>query len=340
MLIFAQNCLKTVKGMFLFYVIFILVVFIGVPGLVWLVFWGLGKLLGIFIPLAAPIGKWTGTILSLGLIVCFVFGLTLGWRIVRIRHIELTFKDLPASFDGYKVAHLSDWHLGTYSKNHRTIEREVRKLLEEKPDLVVFTGDAVNYDPAELEPFMGILSKLEAPDGVWSVMGNHDYCEYFPGNTPELQAAHIARLQEIEKEMGWNMLLNSNTVISNGRDSIALVGVENDGQPPFPQYADLGKALSGLPEGIFKIILSHDPTHWRRAILPETDIQLMLAGHTHAWQFRIGKLSPAMLAFKEWGGLYEEGGRKLFVSTGAGGNIPFRFGAWPEVDILVLRGEE
>ncbi len=325
------------KQMAVFFIIFFIVVFIGIPGALWTFCWGIGRLLGFVWPAAAPIGKWAGTVIASCLLAVFLFGFIFGWRMTRVRRIELAFRDLPASFDGYSIAHLSDWHLGTYSKNHKTIRKEVEKVLEAKPDIILFTGDIVNGDPEELAPFMSLLSSLYAPDGVWSVMGNHDYCVYYPDNTPEKQRQNILRLQEMENRMGWKMLLNAGVMISNGKDSIAVIGVENDGQPPFPQYGDLRKAQAGLPEGIFKILMSHDPTHWRRSVLPETDIQLTLSGHTHAMQFRIGRFSPSMLHFKEWGGLYSEGERRLFVSTGSGGNIPFRFGAWPEVDFITLR---
>lgn len=321
----------------LFFLIFFLVIFIGTPALLFLLPWGIGKLLGIWFPLAALIGKWLGASLSTGLILCCLFGFLFGWKLVRVRQVELSFKDLPASFDGYRVAHLSDWHLGTYSKNYRTIEKELAAVANAQPDLIVFTGDVVNFSPDELTPFMGKLSQLKAPDGVWSVMGNHDYCTYHPDHSEEAVARNREKVRRKEAEMGWKMLDNAHTLICRGRDSLALVGVENAGKGRFVDHSDLGKALDGLRGGIFKILLSHDPTHWRRQVLPESDVHLMLSGHTHAMQFKIGKFSPSMWLFDEWGGLYEEDGRKLFVSTGSGGNIPFRFGAWPEVDIITLR---
>ena len=323
--------------MIFFYIFFFFFVFVLIPAGLFVLFWGLGKLLGLFLPHAAMIGKQLGLFFSLGLVLCFLFGFIAGWKIVRVRQIDVPFKNLPASFDGYRIAQLSDWHIGTYSRNHRTIEKEVGKVLEAKPDLIVFTGDLINMDPDEVLPFKDLFASLEAPDGVWSIMGNHDYCTFNPDKSPEALARHVAGLQKLERDMGWKMLLNASTVLRRGADSLALIGTENDGAPPFPQYGDLDKAQAGLPDGIFKVLLSHDPTYWRRSVLPGTDIELMLAGHTHAMQFRIGKFSPSMLYFKEWGGLYREGDRKLFVSTGSGGNIPFRFGAWPEVDILTLR---
>ena len=134
-----------------------------------------------------------------------------------------------------------------------------------------------------------------------------------------------------------NLLMNENRIIHNGCDSIALIGVENDGLPPFPERGDLMKAQKGLPDGIFKILMSHDPTHWHRKVLPDTDIDLTLSGHTHAMQLKIGNFSPSMFVYPEWGGLYTDGARLLYVSTGTGGNIAFRWGAWPEIDVITLK---
>ena len=156
-------------------------------------------------------------------------------------------------------------------------------------------------------------------------------------------------VQDMERSMGWRLLLNENAVIRHSKDSIALIGVENQGRRyPYPQRANLPKALSGVPDGMFKILLSHDPTFWESTVLPQKDIDLTLSGHTHAWQFRLWGISPSMLIFRQWAGLYTAPSalapaaahaviQKLFVSTGSGGNIPFRFGSWPEIDILTLR---
>jgi len=278
---------------------------------------------------------------SLGVILCLccLYGMTYGWKRVVKTEVELSFKDLPESFDGYKIVQLSDWHLGTYSKSVETIKKEVDLVNSLNPDMIVFTGDIVNGDPEELEPFKSILSSLNAADGVYSVMGNHDYCMYGSAQSNEGRARNISTIQQDEKDFGWRLLLNENALIRRGTDSLAIVGVENDGNPPFPQRGDLDKAQQGLDKDAFKVLLSHDPTHWKRTVLPNTNIQLTLSGHTHAMQFRIGRLSPSRLAYSEWGGLYQEGDRKLYVSTGSGGNIAFRFGAWPEVVEITLRKE-
>lgn len=323
------------------------------------------KLIGIFIK---PVGKHArriGKVFFVGAVCCFIFGLAFGWRLVTVRHVDIFFDDLPEAFDGYIIAQLSDLHLGTYRFSHKTIAREVRKTMAEQPDIIVFTGDIVNYMPSELRPFTEILSGLHAPDGVWSIMGNHDYVMYNDRLTASQRARCIQEIQDMERSMGWRLLLNENAVVRHGKDSIALIGVENQGRRyPYPQRANLPKALSGVPDGMFKILLSHDPTFWESTVLPQKDIDLTLSGHTHAWQFRLWGISPSMLIFRQWAGLYTAPSalapaaalsvpassapntapnaahaviQKLFVSTGSGGNIPFRFGSWPEIDILTLR---
>ena len=269
-----------------------------------------------------------------------LYGLIFGWRHIVVRNIGIPFKNLPESFDGYRIAHLSDLHVGTFDEAPGTMDRIVEKVNALSPDLILFTGDIVNLTPDELKPYMRVLSSLKAPDGVYSVLGNHDYCGYMRYSTPDGQENAIKKVISLERECGMDLLLNENRIIHHGKDSIALIGVENDGLPPFPERGDLVKAQTGLPDGIFKILMSHDPTHWRRKVLPDTGIDLTLSGHTHAMQFRIGNFSPSKFIYREWGGLYSEGQRKLFVSTGTGGNIAFRWGAWPEIDVLTLRKED
>ena len=244
---------------------------------------------------------------------------------------------LPAAFDGYRIAHISDLHLGTYGRDTAFVHRFVGRVNALRPDAVLFTGDLVNVSAAEAEPYVGLLARLSAPDGVTSVLGNHDYCEYGRYATRDGALRQRDMVVEYEREMGWQLLRDSSVVVRRGADSIALIGVENTGRPPFPARGNLKKAMCGLQEGIFKILLTHDPSHWRSEVLPATDIDLTLSGHTHAVQLRIGGFSPARWVYPEWGGLYVEGGRALHVSVGVGGTVPFRLGAWPEIDIVTLR---
>lgn len=278
----------------------------------------------------------TGATISILFMLCATYGMTIGWKNPVIREIDLQFEKLPKAFEGYTIVHISDWHLGTYRPHPQTIQKEIELANAADADAIVFTGDIVNGSPVELEPFREMLSTLKAKDGVFSIMGNHDYCMYGSDHSPEGIRRNIAAIQEMERSFGWKLLLNENQLITRGTDTLAIIGVENEGTPPFPQYADLDRAQSGTDGAAFKILLSHDPTHWRKSVLPDTDIDLTLSGHTHAMQFKLFGFSPSRLAYKEWGGIYEEGQRKLYVSTGSGGNVAFRFGAWPEITKITL----
>lgn len=277
-----------------------------------------------------------GGILRAVIVASVLFGVAFGWRNLVVRDIPVCSSRVPASFHGYRIAQISDLHIGTYAHSPEMVEEIVQEVNAANPDLIVFTGDMVNTSPEELRPFINTLSRLHATDGVLSIMGNHDYCTYGPKRYPN---EHLALEQEIigmQEQMGWNLLQNEHILLYQGTDSIALIGVEYDGHSPFPRRADLGKAMHGLPDTVFKVLLSHDPSHWRRAVLGHTDIDLTLSGHTHAMHLRIGNWSPSALLFSEWGGLYHQDKQFLHVNTGTGSNIPFRLGAWPEISIITL----
>lgn len=277
-----------------------------------------------------------GGIVRLALILVSLYGITLGWKHLVTRDVNITSSSLPLSFNGYRIAQISDLHIGTYVNSPEMVDEIVRMVNETRPNLIVFTGDIVSISPEELRPFVNVLSQLKAPDGVLSIMGNHDYCTYAHGKTNEEKLALQQEVVRMQKEMGWHLLMNEHLIIYNGQDSIAIIGVENDGHPPFPARANLGKAMSGINDNCFKILLSHDPSHWRRAILGNTNIDLTLSGHTHAMHLRIGNWSPSSFIYPEWGGLYTEGTQHLHVNTGTGSNIPFRLGAWPEISLITL----
>lgn len=284
------------------------------------------------------------TIFSLMAMCIIGYGMTIGWRKQTVNEQTLRFADLPKGFDGYRIVQLSDMHIGTYSTAPECVDRIVETVNSLHPDAIVFTGDMVNSSPTELDKFMNVMSRLKAKDGIFSIMGNHDYCMYQRYDSPRGQAEAVQELQRRERSWGWNLLLNEHTVLHRGGDSLAIVGVENSSRPPFPDYGNLPKAQEGLPDGIFKILLSHDPTHWRREVTG-TDIQLQLSGHTHATQFKVFGWSPASFVYDEWGGLYTTAGdgktsggkQTLFVSTGVGENVPFRFGVWPEIVLITLK---
>lgn len=273
-------------------------------------------------------------------LIVMIYGCTVGQKKLVVKEQTLYFPKLPEEFDGYRIVQLSDFHIGTYGNDTAFVARVVNEVMAQKPDLIVYTGDLVNSDADEVDPFVPVLSSLSASDGVLSIFGNHDYCYYSHHNQMEVIRKNQEALKAKEREMDWQLLLNEYRVIRRDSASIAVVGVENVGKPPFPHYGNLPKAMDGLADGTFVILLSHDPSHWRMEVLPDTDIPLMLSGHTHAMQFRIGRITPVMFRYPEWGGLYEEDGQQLFVSTGVGGGIPFRFGAWPEICVLTLRREK
>ena len=342
-------------------------------------------------------GALTGGFEAAGIVLagCFlvsaVYGLTYGPKRLEVREETLTFEDLPASFDGYRIVHLSDLHASSYAAPG-LVEKLVSTVNGLDADLIAFTGDLVNSSPEELDPRMtAALSSLRARDGVFSVVGNHDYCEYHDYSTADGAARAFAEVVRRERAMGWRVLMDSSAVITRPaaasadsrqvvsgavapdiveperrQDSIYVVGVEHCGKPPFGSRGDLRRALSGVPpvffstdsaaaassagsaaddstavhsSSPFKILLSHDPSHWRLEVLRNSDIQLTLSGHTHAMQFRIGRFR---WMYREWYGVYREpaadstGARVLNVSAGIGGSFPFRIGAWPEVVVITL----
>lgn len=295
-----------------------------------------------------------------GLLLAFLlYGFFFGWRRIVVRTATCESALLPKSFDGYRILQFSDLHVGTFLRNPKFVEKVVQTINKQQVDLVVFTGDLVNIHAEEVRPFMRSLSSITAPDGIYSVMGNHDYCEYGMEATREKAAEkgsnaettaqrHQRILAYLEGKMGWRMLMNEHVNIVrlrnengvNKSESISLIGVENIGKPPFKSFGSLSKAMEGLVDGTFKVLLSHDPTHWRSGVLHKTDIALTLSGHTHAGQVKIGRFSPSRWAYNEWGGKYTEGNSMLYVSLGIGGTMPFRLGAWPEVNVIELRRKD
>ena len=279
-----------------------------------------------------------GVIAGVTLAIMIVYGAFWGRKQFDVKQVTFTSPDLPAAFDGYRVAQISDIHTGSWNGNREALQEAVELVNAQQTDLIVITGDIVNTKATELEPFEAILARLKAPDGVFSVLGNHDYGPYYNWPTTQDRDRNIRDIQDKQTAMGWQLLNNSHVMLRRATDSIALIGVENNGEPPFSQYSDLPKAMKGTEPCTFKLLLSHNPTHWRREVL-DTDIDLMLAGHTHAMQFALGRLSPSRIMYPEWSGLYTEGKQGLYVNVGLGyiGLMPLRFGAWPEITVITLK---
>lgn len=268
-----------------------------------------------------------------------LYGFTLGYRQLVVKDFDYVSARLPQAFDGYRVVQFSDLHLGTFNGDTTVVRSIVDRINALDADLVVFTGDLVNTTGMELAPYTRLLGQIRARDGVMAVMGNHDYSHYYRWTTAADSLQDVKRFKEGVKSMSWRLLLNENEVVRRGADSIAVLGVENDGRPPFPALGDLDKAQEGLDDPCFRLLLSHDPSHWLRRVVPETRIDLTLSGHTHGMQFQIGSFSPAAWFYPQWGGAYrQDDGRTLYVSLGVGeALLPFRFGAWPEINQIVLR---
>lgn len=265
-----------------------------------------------------------------------LYGSLVGVTRFEIKEAQFHSKHIPKGFNGYRIIQISDIHIGSWQGRADVIKRLVDLINSQKPDLIVFTGDLVNQQSRELDGFQDILSQLHASDGVYSILGNHDYGSYYHWKSRKAQIANLDNLVQLQKKMGWKLLNNEHDILYRKGDSIALIGVENDGEPPFSQFADLGRAMSGT-EDMFQILLSHNPTHWRREVLPKSKIPLMLAGHTHAMQAILFGHSLASLIYPEWKGMYYEGDRALYVNIGIGYvGLPFRFGAWPEITVLTL----
>lgn len=283
--------------------------------------------------------KFNAVAICVGLLtVCIaLYSVIFGWRRLTVESVTIESPKIPVAFDGYRIVQLSDFHIGTYAFAPSAVDRIVDRVNSLRPDLIVFTGDLVNSDPAEVEQFTEMLGRLKSRDGVISVLGNHDYCEYKEYKAPDSSQKAALRLMRTERDLGWKLLRNESTLIRHGADSIAVIGVENAGSRAFGDRSDLPKAMTGIDVQTFKVLLSHDPTHWKREVVPTTDIDLTLSGHTHAMQFRIGNWSPSKWVYPEWGGLYDDGAKKLYVSTGVGENVAYRFGAWPQVVLLKLK---
>lgn len=279
-------------------------------------------------------GNYVGLVLVLAELYILFHGTMVGTDRLNVRQVTIEFDDLPKAFDGYRIAQFTDVHLG--SMKDELMLRAVTAIDDMRPDLIVFTGDIQNMGPDELPRFAQTLKRLKAKDGVMSVLGNHDYSHYV--NVSPEEALRNERLtRDFETSVGWQLLLNDNRIVRRGSDSIVIAGGENDGRPPFPAKADLKKAMRGIHAKSFVVMLQHDPSAWRRHILPQTNAQLTLCGHTHGGQISLFGLRPTELVGKEDDGLYVEGKRKLFVSTGLGGFIPFRFYMNPEVVEITLK---
>lgn len=300
-------------------------------------------------------GVPVGAILAVLLFAGMWFGVFYTRHHIIVERVDVTSSKLPAAFDGYRIVQFSDAHVGSWGTDTTFVSKLVDKINSLHPDMIVFTGDIVNRQTAEIHPFVSVLGRLRAKDGVYSILGNHDYGDYMEWASPSDRDSNNEELANVQKKMGWKLLNNSSEFIAHGNDSIALIGVENWGEPPFPTYGDLGRAypaagdsIGSLNDGRFKLLLSHNPEHWNREVSKNTNIDLTLSGHTHAMQMMITvggvKISPSRLRYEQWGGLYQRKSDRgemtnLYVNIGCGEvGLPARFGsAYPEITEITLR---
>ncbi|MCA0932187.1 metallophosphoesterase [Lutimonas saemankumensis] len=260
----------------------------------------------------------------------------------KVHHLHLKTKLLPLNFEGLRVVQISDLHLGSFNFRYHILERAVKIINHLKPDLIVFTGDLVNNFAWELKGWSEVLDKLEAKKGKFAVLGNHDYGDYSSWETPELKKSNFESIKYFYKKIGFNLLMNESFVIKNEADEIAILGVENWGVPPFKQYGDLEKSLENVKSIPFKILLSHDPTHWPEEVVSYTNIYLTLSGHTHGMQAGVRlknkQWSPIKFKYKHWAGLHQEGDQYLNVNRGLGWlGFPGRLGMRPEITCIDVK---
>lgn len=246
---------------------------------------------------------------------------------------------LPQSFDGYRIVHISDFHLEGFESRPDFVDTLVNAVNRQQPDLICFTGDLVSFTHDGLTPYLSKLKRLSARDGVVSILGNHDYAIYQKSLDSLEQEVDRSKLIEMErKDLSWRLLLNENVMLHHGSDSIAIIGLENQacGMHQRVRRGNMPLAMKGT-EGQFRILLSHDPSQWDEEVVGKTDIPLTLSGHTHAMQCRLWSLAPSRLFFRRSDGAYREGKQQLYVNIGLGELMPFRIGATPEITVITLR---
>lgn len=285
--------------------------------------------------------SWLGMAAGGGLFGSLIYGFTNKYN-YQVKRQTLRFKTLPEAFKGLKVVQISDIHSGSFN-NKTAVQEGVEKILKLQPDLILFTGDLVNNKADEMDDYIDIFRQLKAPLGVYSVLGNHDYGDYVQWESREHKVQNLEQLKLVHARMGWRLLLNENVLLERDGHKIALLGIENWGaKANFPKYGKMDQAHPGTEAAPFKILMSHDPSHWDAEVLPKyRDIDLMLSGHTHGMQFGVEipwlRWSPVQYVYKQWAGLYESGHQKLYVNRGFGFlGYPGRVGILPEISLLEL----
>lgn len=285
--------------------------------------------------------SWMGTAARFTLFGSLLYGFGNKYN-YQVKKIRLPFASLPTAFDQFRILQISDIHAGSFD-DKEAVRRGVALVMNEKPDVIVFTGDLVNNRASEMEDYIEIFAGLAAPHGVFSIFGNHDYGDYITWGSDEEKKQNMNRLKEIHQQLGWRLLLNEHVSLTIGDSSVALLGIENWGAGNFSKYGNMADAYKGSEHYPFKILLSHDPSHWNAEVCSQyPDIDLTLSGHTHGLQFGVEtsyfKWSPAQWFYKQWAGLYKENKQFLYVNRGFGFiGYQGRVGIMPEISVLTLQ---
>jgi uncharacterized protein len=287
-------------------------------------------------------------LIKLGLVISAIpffsilYGIWKGKYNFTVEKMVLKFPNLPSAFEGVRIVQISDFHIGSFERKPEEVDNAVELINDQDADYVLFTGDIVNNKASELQPFVSKLSKIKAKKGKFSILGNHDYGDYYEWESKAAKAENMQELYNFHEKMGFELLRNRGVRLTEGDQQIGLIGVENWGLPPFPQHGDLQKAHEDVKDLPFNILMSHDPSHWDEEVLGKKNIDLTLSGHTHGMQFAVRipgwRWSPVSMKYKRWGGLYQEGTQKLYVNIGIGFiGFPGRVGTPPEITVFELR---
>jgi len=285
--------------------------------------------------------SWMGFAVGGGIFGSLLWGFGNKYK-YKMERVKLSFNNLPGAFKGMKIVHISDIHSGSFT-DRKAVEKGIEKILDEKPDLILFTGDLVNDHADEMKDYTEVFSRLKAPLGVFSSLGNHDYGDYRQWSSEKEKADNLARLKQIHADMGWRLLMNEHLPLEKNGEQIAILGIENwSAKGNFTKYGKMADAYSGTDKYPFKILLSHDPSHWEAEVRDKyKDVDLMLSGHTHGMQFGVEipgfRWSPVQYVYKQWAGLYEKENQKLYVNRGFGFiGYPGRVGILPEITVIEL----
>lgn len=289
--------------------------------------------------------SYMGLVLSTGLVLSVLYGTIYGKSELKIKTVELDFKLLPKEFHNLRILHISDTHLGGFMKSKKVMNLVGAETNKANPDIILFTGDMVNNFYFELDGWTEIFQNLTKEKPSYAILGNHDYGNYSNWKIESEKVENFNQIVNAHKDFGFQLLNNKHVILKSGEDSIYIIGVENWGHPPFPQYADLEQAMNGVPRDAFKILLTHDPAHWDEVIKHRGDVHLTLSGHTHGMQWGIVKagitFSLSYFVRHNWGGLYKYENSYLYVNTGLGTvGIPWRINMPAEMTVITLKRVE